>query len=506
MEEEAKVSEGAESPGERGAPAPVEADDRDVEVAEPGEGSRSGSSEEDMAVVEMVPGDAWADWMEVGVAALAFAAASSGFGLVVASLALATKARYGSTELATGALALEFFSRACVSIPAASMARQHGRKPVILCAALLGVLGAMMAFLDFYAESYVLYFGGICLIGVANCVAQQLRFVAAEAVAAKHKPRALAVTVAGGTIAAFVGPELAPVSRGLLTIEFAGCFLVMACCYVCLFLLTLGLQAANRSLAGGVVPDSEVMLCCCSSMARGEDEEKGAARGDGPRADVPKALDAAGMEANSSWWTNLSATVRRSTDTRKGIIAVVVAWSCMFLVMSAAPLAITGHEGGYSFEESTRALQVHLILMFLPGLLGTGDLIRILGPDAVIGAGLGLYTVCSFFTYAATDHVRHVPLWIFMTILAILGLAWNFIFVAGSALMVPKEGRLTLAESKIVQGFAEACTFAVVALVAASSGAILGAAGWRGLNLCILPVSACLIIFMIYESSVSAKG
>ena len=45
---------------------------------------------------------------------------------------------------------------------------------------------------------------GVLGIGVANAVAQQARFVAAEAVKEADKKRALAVCVAGGAVAALV--------------------------------------------------------------------------------------------------------------------------------------------------------------------------------------------------------------------------------------------------------------------------------------------------------------
>ena len=447
---------------------------------------------EEVGVVE--DGDRWMDWVEVGVAALGFAAASTGFGLVVASLALATQARTGSAALATGALAVEFFARFAVSMPAAAAAKEHGRKVVILGAALLGVLGGLLAFADYYAHTYVLYFVGIALIGVANCVAQQLRFVAAEAVAPKYKPRALSLTVAGGTIAAFVGPELAPASRRLLPIDFAGSFLIMACCYLCLFVFTLGLTTVDGPRESSWVGVEATTGCCGQREVDAEEKDPEEGPDDEP-------LDKEVGEQREEGWRDVLRMLGEFPEVRKGVGAVTVAWTCMFLVMSAAPLAIVGDaDGGHTFEESSRALQIHLILMFLPGLLGTGDLVRIFGHDAVICAGLALYALCSVFTYMATPMpTGAVPLWVFMTILAILGLAWNLIFVAGSALMTPREGGFTLPKSKIVQGFAEACTFGLVAIVAASSGAILSAAGWRGLNLCILPITFGLLVYLAHD-------
>ena len=172
-------------------------------------------------------------------------------------------------------------------------------------------------------------------------------------------------------------------------------------------------------------------------------------------------------------------------NARKGLAGVTCAWTAMFLVMSAAPLAMTGRrEGGHSFDEAATALQLHMIAMFLPGLLGTGDVVRMFGPDAVSNFGCALYVVCAAFTYAAvpnaTGHGERVPLWAFHVLLVILGLAWNLTFIAGSALMLPDGVVLDAAGSRRVQGAAEAATFFAVGTASAIAGATLGAIGWRG--------------------------
>jgi MFS family permease len=165
-------------------------------------------------------------------AALAQAAAMSGFGVVVAALAIAAERVTGSKALGTFALALEFAARACAAVPAARAAARRGRRPVLLLGSLCGSLGSLLVAADLTIKSYVVGVVGVVAIGVANAVAQQARFVAAEAVSASDKKRALAVCVAGGAVAAFAGPELAKVSRTWLSnAEYGGCFVAMAACY-----------------------------------------------------------------------------------------------------------------------------------------------------------------------------------------------------------------------------------------------------------------------------------
>ena len=103
-------------------------------------------------------------------ASLGQAAAASGFGIVVASLAVATERRTGSEAVGTLALAVEMFARAVASLPAARRANARGRREVIAHAGCLGVLGSLVAFADFYLDSHVLYFLGLAFVGVAGAV------------------------------------------------------------------------------------------------------------------------------------------------------------------------------------------------------------------------------------------------------------------------------------------------------------------------------------------------
>ena len=207
--------------------------------------SRDGSMMSSTAVSgdgDASPSDGWSD---VAFASLGQAAAASGFGIVVASLAVATERRTGSAVVGTVALAVEMWSRAAVSLPAAARANARGRREVIAQAGCIGVLGSLVSFADFYVDSHVLYFLGLALVGVANCVAQQLRFAAAEAVKPGDRPRALSFGVAGGTLAAFIGPEVAKATRASLDKEFAGCFLAMAACYAALVAFTVCIKSAG---------------------------------------------------------------------------------------------------------------------------------------------------------------------------------------------------------------------------------------------------------------------
>ena len=431
------------------------------------------------------------DWHDVVFASLAQAAATSGFGIIVSTLVVATIARTGVRGLGTASLALEFATRSVVSLPLARLATTRGRRVVVAVSGALGVAGALLATVDFFlSTARVPYFLGIALLGVANCASQQLRFVAAAAVVPASQPRALSVGIAGGTIAAFVGPELAKASRTSLEKEYAGSFLAMAGCYAALVMFTLPLReegpAAAKSASGVSVEGDE------------EDEPPPTYEEDEPP--LPP--------------TPLKQLFRSSFSARKGLACVAVSWAAMFVVMSAAPVAMI--KAGHSFDDAATALQYHMILMFLPGLLGTGDCVRVLGPDVVAIAGCALYVACGFFTYAAeggggdaSSRDGRVSLWVFQAILIALGLAWNLLFVSGSGMMTPAQCSPTLTRAECVraQGVAETASFGAVAVVAACAGVALDEIGWAALCACLMPLGAgCGTYVLIERARARARG
>ena len=119
----------------------------------------------------------------------------------------------------------------------------------MLLGAACGVVGSLLVALDMFIKSYVVGVVGVFGVGVANGVAQQARFVAADAVADADRRRALSVCVAGGAVAAFVGPELAKASRTWLPeLEYGGCFLAMALCYASFFVCAAAREARDAPM------------------------------------------------------------------------------------------------------------------------------------------------------------------------------------------------------------------------------------------------------------------
>src|SRR5690606_24608363 len=118
----------------------------------------------------------------------------------------------------------------------------------------------------------------------------------------------------------------------------------------------------------------------------------------------------------------LSFPTRRSSD-----LAGACGYGVMAYIMTATPLSMT--QGmGFSLDEARWVIQSHIVAMFLPSLI-SGRLIRRFGGWWMIALGLVLMLVCVLVAWWDQTFVHY---W---AGLVLLGLAWNLLFVAGTAML-----------------------------------------------------------------------
>ena len=115
--------------------------------------------------------------------------------------------------------------------------------------------------------------------------------------------------------------------------------------------------------------------------------------------------------------------------------------------------------------------------------LNIGILIKRFGLPRIVFAGIVLNLVCMIVA------ISSVSLPAFYIALFCLGVGWNFLFVAGSTLLVqschPSEQAKT-------QGTAELIRYLATAIATLAAGPILEIGGWRIVNLAMLPLSVLI--------------
>ena len=158
--------------------------------------------------------------------------------LVVSTSALVGYALAEDKAYATLPFALQLIATMCTSFPAALLMKKIGRKHGFMLATALGVGGGSLCTMAILHGQFALFAAGGMLLGMFNGFGNYYRFTAADAVETQHKSRAIAFVLAGGVIAAIVGPNLANLTRGLISHAlFAGSYAAIISLYVLSFVV-----------------------------------------------------------------------------------------------------------------------------------------------------------------------------------------------------------------------------------------------------------------------------
>ena len=132
-------------------------------------------------------------------------------------------------ELATAPIAAMFLGTAAGTSPASHLMAVAGRRPGFMLGAAFGVLGGRLAALGVWLTSMPLLALGTFFVGVYQCFAQFYRFAASEAADVEFRPRAISLVLAGGIVAAFLGPVLGRIGGALIEPTYVGSFLLLSC-------------------------------------------------------------------------------------------------------------------------------------------------------------------------------------------------------------------------------------------------------------------------------------
>lgn len=343
--------------------------------------------------------------------------------------------------LATLPIAMMVVGAALGTIPMALAMQRFGRKRVFISALVLSALATLALAQSLAWRHFGFYCICVGVLGFAMAALQQIRFAAMEAVPAQHASTAASVVLLGGVVAAFIGPELGLWGQFLTAVEYQGSFY---------------LAAAGLLLVA-------TMLLFYNNHSHPVLEETAVSR---PLVEIitqPKLCLA--------------------------VASAGIGFSLMVYVMSATPMSMH-HHYGHSLADAKWVIQSHLAAMFLPSLLAP-LMIRIFGLYGMMLWGLGLYALCVVIGLIGQG-VSH-----FWWALVLLGIGWNFLFVAGTSLL-PQCYRA--GEKFKVQAFNDAIIFSVQALTTLSAGWVLQLWGWQVILLSCIPLMLVLLVLLAWVS------
>jgi predicted MFS family arabinose efflux permease len=349
-----------------------------------------------------------------------------------------------SAALATLPMTAMIIGTAISTVPASLLMQRFGRRPGFMGGALMAIFGAGLQCLAIWRADFGLFVGGSVVYGAFNATAQYYRFAAADASSAGFRPRAIGLVIAGGAVAAIVGPALVVITRDLmLPINFLGAYLAV----VLIGLLNLAVTSMVN------IPP-------------------------------PQKVTDAGSAARP-----LRAILAQPAFI-VAVMAGIIAQGTMTFVMTATPLAMVGC--ALSINAAALVIQWHALAMYLPALI-TGNLITRFGIFPVMLTGFAILVCCAAAAMSGTG------LFSFWLALIFLGLGWSLSFVGATALLAETYAP---SERGKAQGLNDFVVYVVVAGASFGAGQVLAQAGWWTLNWLPLPfitATAAAVIWLAVQ-------
>ena len=320
---------------------------------------------------------------------------------------------------ATLPLSLQFLTIAITLIPVSLLMGKIGRRPMFLIGAMAAFIGCLIIAFSIYNKVFSLFIFGSILLGFSQANQQFYRYAAADNVSTKQKSKAISLVLAGGLIAAIIGPE---VSRH--SFDFFSDYIYLAS-YLCAALI----QIFNFWVLIFV-------------KIKKPKQTKNSVRA-------------------------LSKILLRKTVII-AILAASVGYSLMSFIMTATPLQIV-NVCKLGDSASATVIQWHVIAMFAPSFF-TGSIINLLGNRKVMMMGVMLYIMSICFG------IMGQTIQYFLISLFLCGLGWNFLYVGGSDIIA----KSALPEERAkVQGVTDFIIFIFVASGSFLAGSLHNNLGWE---------------------------
>lgn len=369
--------------------------------------------------------------------------------IAIVTLLSITAVDLSGTESAAGVpTTTATFSQALMAVPIGIFMGRVGRRLGLSLSYSLGFVAGIVGLVAIYHESFGLLLGGAALAGLARAGADQSRFAAAEVYPLSQRAKVIGWIVFAGTIGAIVGPSLVAPSGWAVE--------------------QLGLdENAGVWAAGGILYGMAALITF--TFLRPDPME------------ISRALDEAEQTSQS---TDVPARALRQIfqDPRVqlAMLAMLISQAVMVSLMVITPVHMNHYN--YGNGEVSIVFMAHTIGMF--GLSGvTGWFIDRYGRVNMILAGAVTLLISAIL--APLNSAMPV----LILALFLLGLGWNFGYIAGSSLLADA---LNSAERGRIQGINDALVATFAGVGSLSSGPLFEWGGYVGVSL----MGIVLVLFL----------
>jgi len=371
-----------------------------------------------------------------------FAFSGTTSSLTVSASSLVGYGLADNKALATLPLSFHLLGTMLAGIPASLLMKRVGRRYGFMIGTGIGVSGAGAAALAIINSNFIFFCMSIFLLGILSGFSQLYRFAAADVASPEYRAKAISWVMFGGIIAGFIGPTIAVKAKDLITdAPFAGSYLFVIMFHLVIVSILFMIRLPQPSV----------------------EEQTGESRPWREIFSQPKIIVA--------------------------ILTSMTGYAVMAMIMTATPLAMT-KGSGHLFSDAAFVIQWHVVGMFAPSFF-TGSLIHRFGALPIIVTGILLNFLCIGINFAGTEVLNY---W---SALILLGMGWNFMFVAATT-MITETYRP--AEKAIVQGVNDFFVFGSAAISSLLAGVVLTTWGWEAVNLSLIPLLGFVGIALLWYS------
>ena len=342
--------------------------------------------------------------------------------------------------LATFPLTFHLLGTMLAGIPASMLMKFIGRRYGFLIGTGIGTFGAASASLAIIYSSFPFFCLSIFCLGILNGFAQLYRFTAVEVSSIELRTKAVSYVMLGGIAAGFIGPAIAAEGKDYIeNAQFAGSYLSIILLYFFIVIILMRIRLPQPSVeeqTGDTRPLKVIFM-------------------------QPKFI--------------------------VSVLSAMIGYGVMAMIMTATPLAMT-KGNGYPFSDAAFIIQWHALGMFAPSFI-TGSLIKRFGAVQIIFTGIFLNFICIAINISGTELINY---W---SALVLLGVGWNFMFVAGTTMVTETYQP---AEKAIVQGVNDFLVFGTAALCSLLSGVLQTSFGWETVNLSAIPLLLIVLVSLFW--------
>ena len=327
------------------------------------------------------------------------------------------------------------------TIFAAKIMSLIGRRLGFVFASIASSASCLIAAYAIMFENFFIFCVACFILGTGMAFIHQYRFAAAESVEQDEAPRAISILLLAGIVSAFIGISLANYTKDFVNDHL----------YVGSYLMLASLTLAPAFFLSFYKDKNE------SSTNL---DKKNITRSYFEFVIEPKFLQA--------------------------LTSATLAYVVMAFLMTATPISMHIIHN-LSLEKTGLVIQFHVLSMFLPSLF-TGSLIKKFGYSKMMYAGVLFCILTILMSLLEPSFLNYFIGLIF------LGVGWNFLFIAGTSLLVT----IYKPEEKFkAQGFNDLLVFSSMAIASLAAGVLISLASWKTVNLFCIPFLILIILSII---------